>query len=106
MFLFEKSLDNKVDEVIKRYSGGKQALVFCASKSGCEKLSQLLSQRFQSFANPGAYSDRDEINQIQDGELIHYSPPSLLLIVLVHFSQTQGPCSKRPRVPSRGYSSR
>ena len=36
MFLFERSLDNKVEEVIKRYSGGKQSLVFCASKSGME----------------------------------------------------------------------
>jgi ATP-dependent DNA helicase HFM1/MER3 len=69
MFLFERSLDNKVEEVIKRYSGGKQSLVFCASKSGCERLSQLLSQRFQSFANPGAYSGTGSVSQIQDVKL-------------------------------------
>ena len=69
MFLFERSLDNKVEEVIKRYSDGKQCLVFCASKSGCERLSQLLSQRFQSFANPGAYSSTSSVSQIQDVKL-------------------------------------
>lgn len=69
MFLFERSLDNKVEEVIKRYSAGKQSLVFCASKSGCERLSTLLSQRFQSFANSGAYSGASAVSQIHNAKL-------------------------------------
>lgn len=69
MFLFERSLDNKVEDVIKRYSDGKQCLVFCASKNGCERLSQLLSQRFSSCANPDAYSGYNVASQLQDAKL-------------------------------------
>jgi ATP-dependent DNA helicase HFM1/MER3 len=69
MFLFERSLDNKVEDVIKQYAGGNQTLVFCASKSGCERLSQLLSQRFPSFATPVAYNSTNAVSQIQDVKL-------------------------------------
>ena len=69
MFLFERSLDNKVEDIIKRFSDGKQSLIFCASKSGCERLSQLLSQRFISCANPGAYSSSSAVSQLQNTKL-------------------------------------
>ena len=42
-FLFEKSMDKHVQGMIQRYAQGKQTLVFCASKSGCEKLAALLA---------------------------------------------------------------
>ena len=69
MFLFERSLDNKVEDVIKRFSAGKQALIFCASKSGCERLSFLLSHRFRSFANPGLFNSNNSASHIQDAKL-------------------------------------
>lgn len=45
-FLFEKSLDAKVKEIIDQYGDGKPVLIFCASKSSSEKLAGLLAQQF------------------------------------------------------------
>jgi ATP-dependent DNA helicase HFM1/MER3 len=44
-FLFDKSLDERVNQQIARYSEDKPVLVFCPSKKGTEILAKLLSQR-------------------------------------------------------------
>ena len=41
LFLFEKNLDERVPEVVKTYSGGKQTLIFCSSKKGTETLAKV-----------------------------------------------------------------
>lgn len=69
MFLFERSLDNRVEEVIKRYCDGKQSLVFCSSKSGCERLSLLLSERLPKVYCSGEYSTTSSASLIQDAKL-------------------------------------
>lgn len=68
-FLFEKSLDQKVPEVVRRYpitcmkvrffrySDGKQVIIFCASKLGCETLSFSLSKLFPSRMNESIQID-------------------------------------------------
>lgn len=45
VFLFEKSLDEKVVDVIRRYSEGKPTLIFCASKRSTQVLASLLMNR-------------------------------------------------------------
>ena len=37
-YLFDKSLESKVPDLIKRFSNGKQVLIFCHSKNSAEKL--------------------------------------------------------------------
>jgi ATP-dependent DNA helicase HFM1/MER3 len=41
-FLFDKSLDNHVSSVIRRYNDGKQTLIFCPSKNSAETLAAKL----------------------------------------------------------------
>jgi ATP-dependent DNA helicase HFM1/MER3 len=65
-FLFEKSLDDRVPDIINRYSAGKQTLIFCASKNGCENLSQSLSKK---LTRHGGHVPRSVINNIQDPKL-------------------------------------
>lgn len=44
-FLFDRSLDNKVKDVVQRYSDNKQTLIFCSSKKNAESLAlKLLNQ--------------------------------------------------------------
>jgi ATP-dependent DNA helicase HFM1/MER3 len=45
LFLFDKSLDEKVPDVIKRFSANKQSIVFCPSKKNCEQLANYLCAR-------------------------------------------------------------
>ena len=42
-FLFEKSLDDRVADVIRRHSKSRQVLIFCSSKKGCETLAGILA---------------------------------------------------------------
>ncbi len=44
-FLFEKSLDERVIEVINKYSNSQQTLIFCSSKKSSETLAKLISNR-------------------------------------------------------------
>jgi ATP-dependent DNA helicase HFM1/MER3 len=50
-FLFDRSLDNRVKDVIARYSDGKQTLIFCSSKNNAQNLAMKL--RDQSAARIG-----------------------------------------------------
>lgn len=43
-FLFERSLDNKVADVIRRFSDGRQVLIFCSSKKNTETVAEKLHQ--------------------------------------------------------------
>lgn len=47
-FLFDRSLDNRVKDVIAKYSEGKQTLIFCSSKNNAQNLAMKL--RDQSAA--------------------------------------------------------
>ena len=42
-FFFEKNLDRQVPDVIRKYSNGKQVLVFCPTKRGAEELCDYLA---------------------------------------------------------------
>jgi replicative superfamily II helicase len=44
-FLFERSLDAKVGDIISRYSCGRSSLVFCSSKKSAENVALLLSNK-------------------------------------------------------------
>lgn len=46
-FLFEKSLDEKVPDILHRYSNHQQSLIFCSSKRGTETLASALSERYR-----------------------------------------------------------
>lgn len=43
-YLFEKSLDKRVKDIILRYNDNKQTLIFCSSKKNAEHLATLLSK--------------------------------------------------------------
>jgi ATP-dependent DNA helicase HFM1/MER3 len=45
IYLFEKSLDEKVPEVIRKFSDGLQSIIFCSSKKNCEQLAAFLTSR-------------------------------------------------------------
>eukprot|EP01035_Chromulina_nebulosa_P017164 gene17164-22679_t len=50
-FLFDKSLDDKVDGVINKYSNNRQVLIFCHSKKSAEVLAKKLSNSRSSNQN-------------------------------------------------------
>ena len=52
LFLFERSLDERVPDVVKTYSDNKQTLVFCSSKKGTETLAKLLMFRLGTKRPP------------------------------------------------------
>lgn len=80
-FLFEKSLDERVSDLLVQYSEGKQVLIFCASKNSTENLCQLLAKRLGSrwkslfqasmvSATPQTFSKhRNIIQTVQDHKL-------------------------------------
>lgn len=41
-FLFERALDARVPDLIKRFSNNRQTLIFCSSKKGAENLAMIL----------------------------------------------------------------
>lgn len=68
-YLFEKSLDNKVKEVVNRYSNGRQTLIFCASKNGAQALAtKLFDQNTVARIVSNTTIDR-LLNQLQDETL-------------------------------------
>ena len=69
-FLFERSLDSKVEEVIKRYSSGKQTLVFCGSKGGCERLSQRLSEKIRLPCDHRLFRDIENVQSMKVKNLV------------------------------------
>lgn len=50
-FLFERSLDDRVPDIVRRYSDGKQVLIFCATKKGTETLCTKLSRQLRCVMN-------------------------------------------------------
>ena len=61
-FLFEKSLGDKVSDVIRTYSDGKQTLIFCSSKKGAESLSITLSKEIRlSFTQDSRISSLSDL---------------------------------------------
>jgi len=75
LFLFEKNLDERVPEVVKTYSGGKQTLIFCSSKKGTETLAKLLMLRLGTKRGPlhngggGNSGGAQQGGMIQDAQL-------------------------------------
>lgn len=64
-FLFEKSLDKRVGEVIHRFSRGKQTLIFCSSKKNAETLCEKLKQE-EGLLVPVNKAEAAIIAQVQD----------------------------------------
>ena len=54
IFLFERSLDDRVPEVIRKYSQGRQTLIFCSSKKGTETLASLLASKLGTMRQNAA----------------------------------------------------
>lgn len=65
LYLFDKSLDGKVADVIRQFSDGKQVLIFCSSKKATEILGQELSKTLRLGTN-AATSD---FRNLQDAKL-------------------------------------
>ena len=85
-FLFEKSLDDRVAGIINQYSEGKQVLVFCSSKKGCETLVNSLSVRMGNIGKVttfGKLYDNTLASLISKGYAYHHSgiPPDDRLAV-------------------------
>jgi ATP-dependent DNA helicase HFM1/MER3 len=72
IFLFEKSLDDRVQYVIKKYSSDKQTLIFCSSKKGTENLANSLSLKTQIHSNLSIRNStrfNEMVNHIRDIKL-------------------------------------
>jgi ATP-dependent DNA helicase HFM1/MER3 len=68
-FLFERSLEGKVKDVIQRFSDHKQTIVFCSSKKNAEnQASKLLFQGLLSYKEPSETLNL-EIMKLQDENL-------------------------------------
>lgn len=66
-FLFGKSLEDKVYDVINQYSDFKQTLVFCGSKNSTESLCQKLANRLYSPMSPTSKATiQSQISQLHD----------------------------------------
>jgi replicative superfamily II helicase len=75
-FLFDKSLDEKVVEVVRKYSPTKQILIFCCSKKGTETLSALLASILPRFAKTSSlhrFNDENLDNLISKGFAYHHA---------------------------------
>lgn len=79
-FLFERSLDSKVADVIRRFSDGRQALIFCSSKKNTETVAEKLHQAnladirgTQSAASIPHIEDRVLLTLIQHGIAYHHA---------------------------------
>jgi replicative superfamily II helicase len=56
-FMFWNALDKRVSEQIRKYSDGKQTLIFCHTKKETEKLAQLLGGPSTNPGNPPTLQD-------------------------------------------------
>lgn len=75
-FLFDRSLDEKVVEVIRKYSPTKQILIFCCSKKGTETLSALLASilpRFVETSSLHRFNDENLDNLVSKGFAYHHA---------------------------------
>eukprot|EP01034_Spumella_vulgaris_P025625 gene25625-32101_t len=69
-FLFERSLDEKVGDIVSRYSDGKQTLIFCSSKKSTETLAALLARKQMYNRHQGNNRDLEQWTQsVQDVQL-------------------------------------
>ncbi len=74
-FMFEKTLNAKVVDVVNKYSNGNQTLVFASTKNGAEELASfLLSSNQVNFViptcnGPTEYAIKQDINSIENNKL-------------------------------------
>jgi ATP-dependent DNA helicase HFM1/MER3 len=69
-YLFDRSLDNQVKDVVLRYSSGRQTLIFCSSKTNTQNLA--LKLRNQHVVTSGCIVNQDALKvtrRIQDDTL-------------------------------------
>ncbi|RYH08476.1 hypothetical protein EON65_40875 [archaeon] len=76
-FLFEKGLDRYLKDLILKYDGGRQTIVFCASKKGTQSCAQYLKTNLAM--NSRGINSNDQViayscNQLQDQELAKLLP--------------------------------
>ena len=67
-YLYEKHLDPKVPDIIRRYSNNKPSLIFCASKKGSENLADYLAANLRLVVQLSP-DDNTLIATIQDQRL-------------------------------------
>ena len=67
-YLYEKHLDPKVPDIIRRYSNNKPSLIFCASKKGSENLAEYLAANLRLVVQLST-EDNALIGTIQDQRL-------------------------------------
>ena len=80
VYLFEKTLDEKVADVVRRFSDQKQVLIFCPTKKGAEVLSALLASnlpRFTKASTSCRFYDEKLQNLVSKGFAFHHAgiPP-------------------------------
>ena len=74
-FMFEKTLNAKVADVVNNYSNGNQTLVFTSTKNGAEELASLLLSSNQlnivipTCNGPTEYAIKQDINSIENSKL-------------------------------------
>ncbi|XP_073150697.1 DExH-box ATP-dependent RNA helicase DExH17 isoform X2 [Henckelia pumila] len=69
-FLFEKSLQNYIFDLLKQYSGGKSALIFCSTRKGAQEAAQRLSHIAMSFGNSSPFiKGREEQERLREASL-------------------------------------
>ncbi|XP_073288785.1 DExH-box ATP-dependent RNA helicase DExH17 isoform X2 [Primulina huaijiensis] len=69
-FLFEKSLQNYIFDLLKQYSGGKSALIFCSTRKGAQEAAQRLSQIAMTFGNSSPFiKGREEQERLREASL-------------------------------------
>eukprot|EP00981_Chlorochromonas_danica_P001931 scaffold398_cov177-Ochromonas_danica.AAC.30 len=75
-YLFEKSLDRHLKDLIKTYSSGRQTLVFCASKKGTQSCAAFLKQNQILSSWQGAADSliKYSCEQLQDKALAELIP--------------------------------
>ena len=79
-FLFEKSLDDKVIDVLNRFSDKKQTLIFCATKKTTEALCKLLASNMKPQLKPIGFNkfyDENLQSLVSKGFAYHHAgiPP-------------------------------
>ena len=66
-YLFERSLDERVPELVARFGAGKQVLIFCSSKKGTENLSTSLARKISNTPMFAQQRQRMQQQQQQGG---------------------------------------
>ncbi|KAG8366674.1 hypothetical protein BUALT_Bualt17G0104100 [Buddleja alternifolia] len=69
-FLFEKRLQNYIFDLLKQFSGGKSALIFCSTRKGAQEAAQRLSQIAMTFGHSSPFiKSREQQDRLREASL-------------------------------------